>query len=855
MRPANKYLLAALAITAGTFLMYQDIVLPRDASLAYPWSSDAWGHLIKAVYLREEIGQGNWYPDLFPSWYSGQQMLRYFPPLPYYMLVGLYEVTGSIWTAGNIYLFLGALGGGLSLLLFGSRIGIGWATAAGLLYVAFPDNIRVAFAEGNLPRVMATALLPVALYFLLNMLQRDGRTRDFIGLVVIISLIVLSHAMMAAIFLLGLGMFAVSYWLVAHTPFRVAGVSVLALGAGLAVSGWWMLPSLTGGITELDQQAASEAIAQFPVTIALNPGLRSGNLEIFYAGLSVLLVTLAGAFFWRRMDPWMRALLPVAVFMALVGSTLIVDVWRALPAHHLFWPLRFMSFSGLVMIIVSVGLARIMFRLGKSPDRRWMRFAALAIPLLIAVDFLPSQALVHGRELPQDIEQVAVDLRDMDGWRVGTADLSRLGSVPAMLFTTVGNREQVFGWAFQGSITAPLLARVNQSMTDGHLEYAVNRFERLGADDIVLLSDSEIDPEFGPALADAGYELVSASSRLKLYHRDGAPRAVRVPLRVLGIGSGANNLALLFPEISVGSSANINDYDPTFLDEFDTLVLSRFVFDHRGRAEEVIRDFAASGKTVLVDLTSAPPDPLAREPKFLGVYGEPVLQMTQARTIVDGEMTPLLPFSDEFGPWRSVTPQGADEVLVPFEYMVATGAAVARNTYGEGQVIFLGLNLMFHAAITADPTAIRLLEDALGIPAGLMPQDEQIELSDYSAHEDGWRFSISMPNEGWVLLPMAHHGGTSVEVNGRSVETVGVETLTLARMPGGTSSVHIKSEETAVYPIGRAITLLGLIITVGYSARNLRRLMPPLPWRGRARQTADPRSIGWRPPAPGGSDL
>lgn len=816
------YPAAILVIVLATFALYAGVVFPRDPDVIYPWSSDAWGHLIKAVYLRQEIAEGNWYPDLFPEWYSGQQMLRYFPPITYYALVGLNELTGNIFMAGNYLLVITALVGGVSVLLFAPRIGLVWATAAGVFFVFFPDNLRVAFAEGNLPRIVSTALLPAAFYFLVNLMEHNGRKRDFLGLVVLVGLIVLSHAMMAGIFLVGFGMYAVSHWLIGRGSLRTTAIGAGALTIGLFVSAWWMFPSLTGGITELDNAAASEAIAQFPVSTSFNPGLRSTNHEIFYVGLSVLLATLISWPLWSRLEPWVKAMLPVTLIMTLIGSTLVVEIWRALPAHQLFWPMRFMSFASLLLILSSLIVASKMFQVSVAPQLRWLRFAALAIPLLMLADFQPSTALVRTREVPVDVSSVAEQLREQDGWRVATADLSRLGSAPAMLFTTEGGREQIFGWAFQGSITAALLARVNQSMDQGHLGYTVSRLERLGTDDVVYLPQVDIDPGFRPALEDAGFEIVHTSGRLTLFHKDGAPRAVDVPLKVFGIGSGANNVSLLFPEVTIGTSDNIEDYDMEFLELFDVIVLSRFTFDNRTHAEETIKELATQGKTIVVDLTSAPLDTLSREPKFLGVYGEPVLQISQARTIINGVVSPLLPFTDEFGTWRSVTPQGADEVLIPFEYIAIEGTALSRNVYGDGQVIFVGLNLMFHAAVTDDPLAIRILETVLGIEARKPSGDRTIPLEDYAASEDGWRFDITLPSEQWVLLPMGMHAGTSVEANGEMVDIVGVESLILAKLPGGTSSVHIKSEQTGIYTIGLVTSVFGVLATLYYLAGDYR---------------------------------
>ena len=105
LRRREQYALGVLAIVIATLVVYFGVVFPRDAERIFPWSSDAWGHLVKAVYLREQIGEGQFYPDLFPSWYNGQQLLRYFPPLSYYAIVGINEVTGNIFTAGNLFIF------------------------------------------------------------------------------------------------------------------------------------------------------------------------------------------------------------------------------------------------------------------------------------------------------------------------------------------------------------------------------------------------------------------------------------------------------------------------------------------------------------------------------------------------------------------------------------------------------------------------------------------------------------------------------------------------------------------------------------------------------------------------------
>ncbi len=256
---------------------------------------------------------------------------------------------------------------------------------------------------------------------------------------------------------------------------------------------------------------------------------------------------------------------------------------------------------------------------------------------------------------------------------------------------------------------------------------------------------------------------------------------------------------------------------------FDILVLSRFSFGSRSRAEDMVKEFVSTGKKVLVDITGAPLDPLSREPKFLGVYGEPIIGISRANLLLNGAASPLVPFSDEFGEWRSATPQGADQTLIPFEFPAVEGVTLSRNFYGDGQVDFLGLNLIFHAVLTSDPLAIRLLESELGRTAFQSPVDTPVILQHYAASEEGWSFDVSLDQEQWVLFPMAKHSGTNVLVDGSPIDSVSVETLTLAKIPAGNHSVNINSDQTSIYTLGRVVSVIGALLFVAHLTGLLRK--------------------------------
>ena len=140
----RRVLLACISLVLLALLFYRGIlfgVSPEDV----PWASDTLGHVLKAEYLRDQVEQGVLYPDFFPHWYMGLQMLRYHPPLPYYMLAGLSYVTGNMVQAANWFIVLCTLAGALTVLLYQRWVGLWPAWIGGIFFLMLPDNVRVAF--------------------------------------------------------------------------------------------------------------------------------------------------------------------------------------------------------------------------------------------------------------------------------------------------------------------------------------------------------------------------------------------------------------------------------------------------------------------------------------------------------------------------------------------------------------------------------------------------------------------------------------------------------------------------------------------------------------------------------------
>ena len=137
-------------------------------SQMYPLGFDIHGHLFKSDLMYNEIKNGNYFPLYTPYWYNGLQPFRYWPPLPYYFMAFLQFIfDGNVMNAYLGFIWASFTIGGIGWLLFGRKIN---RPVLGLLFAVtwffMPDNLRVFFGEGNLPRMFITMLLPYIIYFL-----------------------------------------------------------------------------------------------------------------------------------------------------------------------------------------------------------------------------------------------------------------------------------------------------------------------------------------------------------------------------------------------------------------------------------------------------------------------------------------------------------------------------------------------------------------------------------------------------------------------------------------------------------------------------------------------------------------
>ena len=801
-----KVIGAAFIIGFAALLIYRLILFPPAGSSLYPWASDTQGHLLKVEYLGENLNQGILSPQILPDWYMGMQFMRYYPPLPYYLLVGLEFFTpNSIYTA-NWFIMLCALAGGLSWLLYRRWIGLFPALLGGILFLFLPDNVRVAMSDGNLPRVLATALLPITIYLFLRTLEETGTIWHRIGLALCFALIVLSHAMMAAIFAVCCGLIVLLILLKRTTTRWLVAQSLVFIALGIMLSAWWMVPSLFGGITGLNTAAMTEALAVFPLSDFFNPTLRSGNPEAYYVGLALLALSVASLWVYNEQRGFTTALTFTGCFGVLITTTGINQLFNALPLHSLIWPLRFLGIASFLLLLA------LMWSL-----RGWKSLSpvvVIAVVGVLAVDGAGSFFLIGLRPIDPDISQISQRLSYTSGWREATLDLSRLGSGPSFSFSAAGDREQVFGWAYQGASTAKTVAALNDAIELGFPAYLLDRLNLYGTDDVVLLNEIPNADHIADGLLQAGYLEIYTGQRVDHFHREGSPRAIIAEWETLGIGRGAQNLAYLFPSLIVGTSTKVDDYSLEQLLRYKTIVLSGFDWHDRQKAEQLVEQAARNDVRVVVDLSGVKEDPLARIPRFLNVWGEQVILPPEpVQVYCVGENYTLKGFSQYSRHWYSHMLQGLEQEFWAFDYLGERATLVGYNSYGNGKVWFIGLNLPYHAVQTRDPLSIQLLSLLIQLEPDASVEYIQVPLLEYEAGESGYQFSYHLDYPQTLFVPVAHHEGTFILVDGVPAAMYSYERLLAFDAPAGEHIVQIGLQTTPVHLFGKFVSgfaLLGL---------------------------------------------
>lgn len=767
------------------------------------------------LLYRSITQDGNWFPLLDMSWYNGVQTWRYWSPLSAYILAGCQALAGGSSDLGFlVFIALCYFFCAIVWLIIGCTHKRPWMGAVlGLFWFMIPNNAFMCFGEGVLARVISLPALPiffVALYDYLFERKWSGLPWMIFSFLFIIC----CHVGWA-------GMVAISTLFVLLFYFAVflkdrpapAGPVIVSILLGFLLSGLLLYPSLKGGITGIDSSAVMAHYFQ-PLLDSVNPllGLSHGEwnrwlwAEAPYFGLATLLLCILGVLCAKRKSMpgfWAAALI------LLMSTPTAYQLLVYLPGSQYLWMTRFMS--------IAVCLVLVSFFFWRSLKRPLQT----TFLLLFAVQVFCALALVTHAQYPSPPNDYFDSLGEAmlidRGKSITTQRMSIIDPYDTDIngiYVVAGHGEDrkptSFGQGVQAAPQYSNLVQINRAAETEQYLYLFDRCLELGNDTLIIplsmggQSRQRDLTQLQAAASQVGYRLVAENQHYQLYHIDTpATFGVVSDYRAIAIGTGSSSIALGFPVVEETSDVYLDDYSYEKLSQYDVIYLAGFMYHDREAAEKLVTDLSEAGSRILIMADGIPADEHTGSKTFLGVSCNTVNFQNgyPALDTINGVLYCDL-FADGYSKdWKTVYLNGLDDVWgtitdVPEGKMDFFGTAKNDN------IVFIGLALTYHYSLTLDPAVGELLSVALDLSGQELPRREIVPIDvDYRDNV----ITIDAPCDG-VNTTLAFH-----DIFDADRELEAVNNLTVVKAGRTVIRLH--------YPylaIGLTLTILGLLLTVGY---------------------------------------
>ena len=691
--------------------------------------NDAWGHLFKSNLLYENIKEGNVYPLYTPLWYNGVQPFRYWAPLPYYILAFLQWIAGGS-IAGAYVLFAGVsvFFGALGWVLFGraqKRIMLG--TVLGVLWFFLPENIRVFFCEGNIPRMVTAIIIPYCVYAIwLFFIKRKNKA--MFGIIACMIGITLSHVMIAA--MVGIATFIfLFFYVLSNKEYKRAIQTLLIMLVSFAISGIWLLPALSGGLVGMDPEASASVMKSLAYTFkeSLNPMIRmNGIIDTFYYGISIVVISVIGVLLAKKGK---KAGFITAIVIVLLTTVEVVPILSKMPLSQLLWMMRFAT------------IAYAFFYWSLLEWNSIRRYFCIILTGILILDCIPSFNIErYYTQVAGKADEELEIAKSITSQRVAILDLSAYGSYPSwQLCVGEDSVDYSYGWAWQGATTSSNIVMLNTAVEFGKYSYVFDRCIELGNDTVVLPinlveESNTAESNLIHAAMQSQYDLVRKTDRAYIFHRDTPQQfGVRTSYQGLAIGKNAELIVLSYPVFESAKEEYIDAYSIEELTKYKVLYLSGFQYHDKEAAENLLTEVADAGVRIVIDMSYVPEDPVTKRSSILGVTGQAVIFNSRFPDLVYKENEYKMDyFASENTKWRASYIDGAKDVTGSVNFMKMNLPFVATN--GNENIIFLGLNLLYHGLQTSDSSAYTIINDILGLQTDVIPEREIVPIQvDYGS--------------------------------------------------------------------------------------------------------------------------
>ncbi len=343
-------------------------------------------HIYRTVALDRALRDGLLYPRWFPdlAYGYGFPFFVYREPLGYYALEALHLLGLSVPTAFNVAMAGGVVVAGIAMYLLGHDIfGPRGGLLAGVVYMTAPYVLIGPLVRGNLPEVIAFALMPLILFFFRRLIVY-GQTRYFVASTASYAALFLTHNISSLLFtpfllvyiaMLGWVQAANSRWQMADSKttlhdspsaisHQLSAIShtryaLLAVALSLGLTAFFWLPALaeqneaqlylthsTRGNDYHFNFISLEELLGGPGSF--DPNLLNPPLRISFGWAQLVLAVLGALGYRRAQNREQRATIIAAAFagitFTLMALPITLPLWERLPLiRFVQFPWRFVG--------------------------------------------------------------------------------------------------------------------------------------------------------------------------------------------------------------------------------------------------------------------------------------------------------------------------------------------------------------------------------------------------------------------------------------------------------------------------------------------------------------------------------
>ena len=282
---------------------------------------------------------------------------------------------------------------------------------------------------------------------------------------------------------------------------------------------------------------------------------------------------------------------------------------------------------------------------------------------------------------------------------------------------------------------------------------------------------------------------------------------------VLAVGVGATGLQLAFPWITRGYWSSLEDYEPEFLDQFDSIVMWEPIIKDVPTFGERVRGLLAAEKQILIN-----PGRIFG-PLAFGVSSGPMaMEGTYAvRPAADShdfnDIGRIGPFSYFGGGWRGHMYEGTDGTEGTLARPGTEPIRLLPYKEVEGQRLYFdAADLLLLIAVNKDEDAVAFLMELLGRVKPNTETAMQPLVSTVERGQDHQRVTIEMPDDGWVVFSESFSPAWKMTRGGEPVPYYPFEHMMSFPLPKGQHTLELSYGMTPIQKVSLGLSIVSLAL-------------------------------------------